>query len=189
MALKFSKRRRRQGNPCMSNLLLSPEPSIQVASFWSKQLYGANFLDHPAQVTAAQSLSCFQNAARMSMTKAQLFLVPFINYFSHFSTNSTSLILLLRQGEGSRIKQANNQCSLRWDEQFKSFLITFDFIFLRKTNIAGKPKLTSLAWFISYYSLRVHRIITTPFSSTRRETTAWMFKNKDNSKKTYRASA
>lgn len=97
----------------MSNLLVSPEPSIQVASFWSKQLYGANFPVHPAQVTAAQSLSRFQNAGGMSMTKAQLFLVPFINYFSHFSTNSTSLILLLRQGEGSRIKQANNQCSLR----------------------------------------------------------------------------
>lgn len=113
-------------------LLVSPEPSTQVDSFWSKQLYGANFPDHPAQATAAQSVSCFQNAGGMSMKNMLLFLVLFINYFSHFSTNSTSLILLQKQGEGFRRKQANNQCSLRRDERFKTFLVTLTSFFSGK---------------------------------------------------------
>ena len=117
--------------------------AFRQPGFCSKQLYGANFPDHPSQATAAQSTSCFQNAGGMSMKNVRLFLVPFINYFSHFSSNSTSLILPQRQGEGFRRKQANNQCSLRSDEHCKPFLIVLTSFFWGK-----QIQLQSQDWFL-----------------------------------------
>lgn len=169
MALKLSKRRYRQGNPCVSNLVVSPEPSMQAASFWRKQLYGLNLPDHPTWVTAVQSMSCVQNAGGIPIKNVQLFLVPFINYFSHFSTNSTSHILLERQGEGFRRKQENNLCSLRRDLYFKPFLIMLTSFSSGRKSCKAKTDFSVRVYILL---LRVHCIIATLCFSTKRETIA-----------------
>lgn len=92
----------------MSNLIVSPEPGLQVGSFRSKQLHGANFPDHPAWATAAQAMFCSQNRGGMSMKNVVIF-SSFHKFFRPLLSNlSLSLILLQRQGESIRRKQAIN---------------------------------------------------------------------------------